>query len=39
MDMSYATILVYGGEHLRLYGEVRFINTICKYDQAMNHII
>jgi len=39
MDMSYATIFVYGGEQLRLYREVRFINTICRDDQAINHPI
>jgi len=33
MDMSYATIPDFGGEHLRLYREVRFMHTICKYDQ------
>lgn len=37
MDMSYATILVYGGEQLRLYREVRFVHTVCKTDQPRNH--
>ena len=32
MDMSYATIPVYGGEQLRLYREVRFVHTVCKID-------
>ena len=39
MDMSYATILAYGGEKLRLYREVRFVHTICKTDQPRNHPI
>lgn len=39
MDMYYATIQIYGGEHLRLYKEVRFINTICKENQAIKHPI
>lgn len=39
MDMSIATIPVYRGEHLRLYREVRFLRTICRYDQAKNHPI
>jgi len=39
MDMSFATIPVYGGEHLRLYTEVRFLHTVCRYDQAKNHPI
>ena len=32
MGMSYATIPVYGGENLRLYREIRFMNTFCKSD-------
>lgn len=28
MDMSYATIPVYEGEHLKIYKEVRFINRV-----------
>ena len=39
MDMSYATILVYGGEQHRLYKEVRFVHTVCKTDQPKNHPI
>ena len=39
MDMSFSTIPIYGGEHLRLYKEAKFINTICKDDQAINHPI
>ena len=39
MDMSYATILVYGGEQLRLYREVRFSHTVCKTNQPRNHPI
>lgn len=39
MDMPYATILVYGGEHLKLYREVRFINISYKDDQEINHLI
>jgi len=39
MDMSYVTIPVYRGEHLRLYRVVRFINTICRVDQVNNHVI
>lgn len=39
MDKSHATIPVYGGEHLRLYKEVRLINTIYNVDQAINHPI
>lgn len=39
MDMSYATIPVYGAEHLRLYKEVRFKNIVCESDQARNHPI
>ena len=39
MDMSYVTILVYGGEQLRLYREVRFVHTIRKIDQPRNHPI
>ena len=39
MNMSFSTILVYGGEHLRLYREVRFLHTICRCDQAKNHPI
>lgn len=37
MDMSYATIPVYGGEQLRLYREVRFVHIVCKTDQLRNH--
>ena len=36
MDMSFATIPVYGGENLRLYREVRFLHTVCRADQAKN---
>ena len=36
MDMSYATIPVYGGEKLRLYIQVSFIHTVCKTDQPRN---
>ena len=32
MDMSYATIPIYGGEKLKLYREVRFVHTVCKID-------
>ena len=39
MDMSYATILVYGGEKLRLYKGVRFVHTVYKTDQPRNHPI
>lgn len=39
MDMSYATIPIYGGEQLRLYREVRFVHTVCKTDQPRNHPI
>ena len=39
MDMSYATIPVYGGEQLRLYREVRFVHIVCKTDQPRNHPI
>lgn len=39
MDMSYATIPAYGGEHLRLYREVIFMNTICRSDECRNHPI
>jgi len=39
MDMYYATILVYGGEHLWLYREVIFMNIICRDDRARNHPI
>ncbi len=39
MDMSYATIPVYGVEQLRLYREVRFVHTVCKTDQPRNHPI
>lgn len=39
MDMSYATISIYGGKHLMLYREVIFMNTICRADQARNHPI
>ena len=39
MDISYATIPVYGGEHLRLYREVRFINIICREDHVRNNPI
>ena len=39
MDMSYATISVYGGEQLRLYIKVRFVHTVCKTDQPKNHPI
>ena len=39
MDMSYATIHVYGGEQLRLYREVRFVHIVCKTDQPRNHPI
>lgn len=37
--ISYATIPIYVGEHLRLYREVRPINIVCKVDQAINHLI
>jgi len=30
MDMSYATIPIYGCENIRLYTDVRFIITVCK---------
>lgn len=36
MDMSYATIPVYGDAHLRLYREVGFMNIVCRVDQARN---
>ena len=39
MDVSYATIPVFGGEQLRLYMEVRFLHTICRADQARNFLI
>lgn len=39
MDMSYATILVYGGEKLRLYREVIFAHNVYKTDQPRNHPI
>lgn len=39
MDMSYATIPIYGGEQLRLYRELRFVHTICKTHQLRNHPI
>lgn len=39
MDMSFATIQIYGGEHLRLYREVRFLHTVCRFDQAKDHPI
>ena len=39
MDMSYATIPIYGGEQLRLYREVRFVHTVYKIDQPRNHHI
>ena len=39
MDMSYATIPIYGGEQLRLYREVRFVNIVFKTDQPRNHPI
>lgn len=39
MDISYATIIVYGGEHLRMYREVRFVNTIYNANQVVNHPI
>lgn len=34
VDMYFSTIPVYGGEHLRLYREVRFLHTICRFDQV-----
>ena len=39
MGMSFSTIPIYGGEHLRLYREVRFLHTICRSDQANKHPI
>jgi len=39
MDILFATILVYGGEHLRLYREFRLLHTICRSNQAKNHPI
>jgi len=39
MDMSYATIPVYGGEQLRLYRQVIFVHVVCKIDQPWNHPI
>lgn len=39
MDMSYATIQVYGGVYLRIKIEVRFIDTVCNASQAINHPI
>lgn len=39
MDMSYATFLVYGGEQLRLYREVRFVHNVCITNQPRNHPI
>lgn len=37
--MSYATIPVYRGEHLRMYKEVIIINIVCNVDQVINHPI
>lgn len=39
MDMCYDTILVYGGEKLRLYREVRFVHSVFETDQPRNHPI
>lgn len=39
MDMSFAYIPVYGGEHSRLYREFRFLHIVCRSDQAKNHPI
>jgi len=39
MDMSYATIPVYGGEQLSLYREVIFVHTVHKKGQPRNHPI
>lgn len=39
MDMSYATVPVYIGEHLRLYIDVRFINIVYQDNQVINHPI
>ena len=39
MDMSFSTIHVYGGQSLRLYREVRFINTVCNDNKARNYPI
>ena len=39
MDMSYATIPVYGGEQLRLYREVIFVHIVCKTNRPRNHPI
>ena len=39
MDMSYATIIVYGGGHLRLYREVKYIKFLCNSIQPINNPI
>lgn len=39
MDISYANTLVYGGEHSRLYREVRFINSVCNVRKYVNNPI
>jgi len=39
MDMSFTTIPVHGGEHLRLYREIIFLHIICRSNQVKNHPI
>ena len=39
MDLSYATILVFGGEHRRLYKEVRLAYLVSDHENPRNHPI
>jgi hypothetical protein len=39
MDLTYATILVFGGEHRRLYREVRLAYIVSDHQNPSNHFI
>jgi hypothetical protein len=39
MDLTYATILVFGGEHQRLYREVILAYIISKHQNLVNHLV
>jgi hypothetical protein len=39
MDLSYATIPVFGGEHRRLYKEVRLTYLVSDHENPSNHAI
>jgi hypothetical protein len=39
MDLSYATILIFGGDHRRLYGEDQLDYIISDESNPPNHLV